>query len=304
MKKYLKIVLTALLVFVVFTLAAAPHSIKAHVDPITYQDFYDDLSAYGTWILYPGYGHVWSPTLDAGFEPYLTNGYWEYTNEGWMWQSEYAWGWAPFHYGTWLNDNSYGWLWVPGYEWSPAWVTWGDFKDYYAWAPLSPNVNNQIPYREWKPADADWYMVRNDNIADKNVSNEILDFAERKQYFGQINLIDNFHLTKNNHQYYSGGPEIGEVERFTQKRIKPMPIIDADKNETSIDENGVNVYRPVVIHAQPHTYKRMEESDKKPTARELKTRPMMPEHEEQVKRMKRMENINSPENTYGPERRN
>jgi hypothetical protein len=63
---------------------------------ITYQTFYDELSPYGTWIDYPGYGHVWNPKLEANFRPYVTAGNWIYSNEGWAWSSNYAWGWAPF----------------------------------------------------------------------------------------------------------------------------------------------------------------------------------------------------------------
>ncbi|MGH2565197.1 MAG: DUF6600 domain-containing protein, partial [Ginsengibacter sp.] len=83
--------------------------------PVTYQTFYDDLSPYGTWIDYPGYGSVWNPGIDGDFRPYDTNGYWIYSDMGWAWQSGYDWGWAPFHYGRWLYDDMYGWLWVPGY---------------------------------------------------------------------------------------------------------------------------------------------------------------------------------------------
>ena len=76
---------------------------------ITYQQFYNDLSPYGNWINYPGYGYVWMPGV-TGFRPYYTNGSWVYTNYGWTWASDYSWGWAPFHYGRWLNDRMYGWI--------------------------------------------------------------------------------------------------------------------------------------------------------------------------------------------------
>ena len=68
---------------------------------ITYQQFYDDLSPYGNWVNYQGYGYVWAP-YEQGFRPYYNNGHWVYTNYGWTWVSGYDWGWAPFHYGRWL----------------------------------------------------------------------------------------------------------------------------------------------------------------------------------------------------------
>src|SRR5690242_11279247 len=83
---------------------------------ITYQQFYDDLSPYGSWMDYQNYGYVWRPNI-SGFRPYYSNGYWIYTNYGWTWVSNYSWGWAPFHYGRWVNDGIYGWMWIPGYEW-------------------------------------------------------------------------------------------------------------------------------------------------------------------------------------------
>ena len=58
---------------------------------VSYQSFYDNLSPYGTWINYPGYGHVWNPRLKGEFRPYATNGNWVYSDEGWAWSSNYAW---------------------------------------------------------------------------------------------------------------------------------------------------------------------------------------------------------------------
>ncbi|SFM57801.1 hypothetical protein SAMN05428949_0042 [Chitinophaga sp. YR627] len=107
---------------------------------VTYQTFYDELSPYGQWIDYPGYGYVWSPSV-ADFRPYYNNGGWINTNYGWSWNSGYSWGWGPFHYGRWFYEAGYGWLWLPGYEWSPAWVSWRNSTDYYGWAPLAPGMD-------------------------------------------------------------------------------------------------------------------------------------------------------------------
>ncbi|HWB62672.1 MAG TPA: DUF6600 domain-containing protein, partial [Chitinophagales bacterium] len=129
----------------------------------TYQTFYDELSPYGQWVSYPGYGYVWVPNQEPGtvFQPYLTGGHWVYTNYGWTWVSDYAWGWGPFHYGRWLYDAFYGWLWVPGYDWAPAWVVWGDYGGYYCWAPIEPGVVINTHYRpDWHR----WYCVPHENI--------------------------------------------------------------------------------------------------------------------------------------------
>src|SRR4249919_932696 len=91
---------------------------------VSYQSFYDEMSPYGRWIDYPGYGYVWMPSVAYGFKPYATNGHWVYTDMGWAWNSDYPWGWAAFHYGRWFYDGSFGWMWMPGQEWAPAWVSW------------------------------------------------------------------------------------------------------------------------------------------------------------------------------------
>src|SRR6266567_1899101 len=64
------------------------------VEEAPYQEFYDQLSPYGNWIDYPGYGYVFMPNVEPDFKPYSTNGHWVYTDEGWTWASDYSWGWA------------------------------------------------------------------------------------------------------------------------------------------------------------------------------------------------------------------
>jgi hypothetical protein len=121
------------------------------VEEVSYQSFYDQLSPYGNWINYPGYGYVWSPNAGPDFQPYATNGNWIYTNAVWTWASNYNWGWAPFHYGRWFYENGYGWMWVPGNEWAPAWVSWRGGGDYYGWAPLGPGVSVNMALSNYNP---------------------------------------------------------------------------------------------------------------------------------------------------------
>ncbi|MGB3617198.1 MAG: DUF6600 domain-containing protein, partial [Catalinimonas sp.] len=115
--------------------------------------FYDDLAPHGQWLQDPVYGHVWSPFVDAGFQPYASHGYWVMTEFGNTWVSDFAWGWAPFHYGRWFFDDFRGWLWVPGNIWGPAWVSWRTGGGYYGWAPLGPGmrvgVAVNIPFNSW-----------------------------------------------------------------------------------------------------------------------------------------------------------
>jgi hypothetical protein len=235
---------------------------------VSYQTFYDDLSPYGTWIDYPAYGHVWHPNINGDFRPYLTNGYWDYSSEGWMWMSNYNWGWAPFHYGRWLYDDLYGWLWIPGYEWSPAWVTWGSVDNFYAWAPLMPGVNVGIQFGSWRPAAFYWNICDRNHIYDRNVYN----FVEKRDlavnYGNRINIITNFNTTRVHGQYYSKGPDVKEIEHFTNRKIEPASIRAVSTNAVARHQgNEIQVYRPAISHPQPREFRRINTNDANPVLR-------------------------------------
>jgi hypothetical protein len=232
---------------------------------ITYQTFYDDLSPYGTWIDYPSYGHVWHPGVAGDFRPYLTNGYWNYTNDGWMWSSSYEWGWAPFHYGRWLYDDMYGWLWIPGYEWSQAWVTWGSVDNFYAWAPLMPEVNVGIQFGAWRPAAQYWNICDRSHIYDRNIVNVVEKRNNIPTYVNRINVINNFSSTKVHNQFYSKGPEIKDVEKYTNRTITPAAIREVNNRQQAKEENGnLHVYRPAVANPQPREFRRVDNGDAHP----------------------------------------
>ncbi|WHF52886.1 hypothetical protein QGN23_06290 [Chryseobacterium gotjawalense] len=225
---------------------------------ITYQTFYDELSPYGNWIEYPGYDHVWSPNVNGDFRPYLTNGNWEYTNDGWAWASNYDWGWAPFHYGRWLYDPQYGWLWIPGYEWSPAWVTWGEVDNYYAWAPLGPLVSVGFAYNNWRPNAFYWNIVPREHIHDRDISRFAEDRGRDNAFTNRIQTLNNFDRTSIHNHYYSRGPELKNVEQYTNRQIPPVSIKSAAKIMPAKREgNNLQLYRPEVIHPQPSVFKRM-----------------------------------------------
>ena len=217
---------------------------------ISYQTFYDNLSPYGTWINYPGYGHVWNPRMEQGFRPYATNGRWAYSNQGWAWQSNYSWGWAPFHYGSWLYDDMYGWLWKPGYEWSPAWVTWGSAGNNYAWAPLMPEVNISMQFGNYMPHPYYWNVCGRDHIYDRNISNIIV---HNTNVVNNITIINNYNRNTTNN-YYAKGPDVNEVQRYTRNRIEPVTFKDVNQVKLARQNGNVmQVYRPSVQN--PENYK-------------------------------------------------
>ena len=237
---------------------------------ITYQSFYDNLSPYGTWIDYPEYGDVWNPRVEGEFRPYATNGNWAYSTEGWAWESNYSWGWAPFHYGSWLYDDIYGWLWVPGYDWSPAWVTWGSADNYYCWAPIMPGVNVNMQFQSWRPHSFYWNVCSRDRIYERNLS-EMMEPEERRvNIVNHITIINNFNTTRT-HNYYAKGPEVHEVERYTNRKIEPASFKDARKiNEVQLQGNKMKVYRPAIQNPQtnpnmkPREFRRPEVDKVKP----------------------------------------
>ena len=258
MKPIIKMVSVIVVVAFIFSSCASSNYVtqsnyQEQGSPVTYQSFYDNLSPYGNWLNYPGYGNVWNPNVGAGFRPYATNGQWRYSNDGWAWQSNYNWGWAPFHYGRWLYDDNYGWLWVPGYDWSPAWVTWGSVNNYYAWAPLVPEVNVGVQYNSWRPHPAYWNMVPREHIYDRNVNNVIVrnNNHSNNTNITNITIINNYNNSRTNN-YYAKGPEVGEVQRFTKNKIEPVTFKEVNHiSRPNQNSNVIDVYRPVVQNPHP-----------------------------------------------------
>src|SRR5216684_4296784 len=89
-----------------------------------------DLSIYGSWVDFPGYGDSWRPfRVGSRWTPYM-NGNWILDPRlGWIWVSNEPWGWMPYHFGTWLLSPTLGWVWIPGgpsglSQWQPACVYW------------------------------------------------------------------------------------------------------------------------------------------------------------------------------------
>ncbi|MBN1593826.1 MAG: DUF4384 domain-containing protein [Candidatus Coatesbacteria bacterium] len=97
--------------------------------------FNDDLSPYGYWEFYSGYGYVWRPYhVSIGWGPYY-RGRWVFTSYGWTWVSSDPWGWITCHYGYWAKTRRWGWVWLPGSVWSPARVSWYRSKGHVGWRP-------------------------------------------------------------------------------------------------------------------------------------------------------------------------
>jgi hypothetical protein len=103
-----------------------------------------DLDTYGDWTNIEGYGHCWSPRVEADWVPYR-DGYWDTGSVyGPTWISQEPWGWAPYHYGRWAYVNNRQWVWVPQFVeqtvYAPALVAFVPItrSQQIGWVPLAP----------------------------------------------------------------------------------------------------------------------------------------------------------------------
>lgn len=254
MKKINIIATSVILAIALYSCSASSQvqtSVAVNEPPVTvsYQTFYDELSPYGSWVNYPGYGYVWSPSV-ADFQPYSTNGYWVSTNNGWSWDSGYNWGWAPFHYGRWFYETGYGWLWVPGYEWAPAWVSWRNSADFYGWAPLAPGmqigVSVGVPYEHWNFVDHRY-------LNDRNLGTHIIDNSRKEVIYNNTTIINNINYTSNK-TVYAQGPAVKEVQKYTGQKITPLAVHQhAQPAPAAINnERGeMKVFKPTIRQTKP-----------------------------------------------------
>jgi FecR protein len=82
-----------------------------------------DLSYYGNFFSYPGYGMMWQPYFaGAGWDPFMDGAWMFYPGFGYGWVSAYPWGWTPYHYGSWVFLPGHGWAWQPGSTWTAVYA--------------------------------------------------------------------------------------------------------------------------------------------------------------------------------------
>lgn len=99
---------------------------------------WNDLSNYGDWSYFPGYGYGWIPSAAFGWSPYSAGQWCWYPSFGYTWISFEPWGWLPYHFGGWQFYPGMGWAWFPGSfgAWSPANVAWWQGAGGVGWSPL------------------------------------------------------------------------------------------------------------------------------------------------------------------------
>ena len=210
---------------------------------IGFNDFYTQLSPYGSWVNIAPYGQVWVANV-PNFQPYSTNGYWTYTTYGWTWVSNYSWGWAPFHYGRWGFNSRDGWYWVPGYEWGPAWVAWGSGADMYGWAPLMPGMNYRVSLSLNLFPSNYWTFMPGRYMGMTNIGNYYVNRSRNVTIIKNTTIINNYGMENN--RRYTMGPTATDVQRYTGRSVQAISVTNvSDSRSAGVGSNELRVYRPV-----------------------------------------------------------
>jgi len=220
---------------------------------VSFDVFYNELSPYGQWVDYPGYGYVWIPSVGSDFAPYANAGHWILTDYGWTWVSDYSWGWAPFHYGRWDYDDAYGWFWVPDNEWGPSWVNWRKADGYYGWAPLRPGNSMSISFGSGYSIPQDrWIFVRDRDFSRDDINRYYVNKKNNITIIQNSSVINRTTTDQNRRSTYIGGPDRVDVQRITGRTIQPVVIRDNDKPGHILRNDQLQLYRPQVQTKDDH----------------------------------------------------
>jgi hypothetical protein len=243
--RYLKIF--ALLVALNTSACIVPREASSQQVSVNFGIFYNELSPYGQWVDYPGYGYVWIPSNGPDFAPYSSDGHWILTDYGWTWVSDYPWGWAPFHYGRWDYDDYYGWFWVPDNEWGPAWVSWRRSPGYYGWAPLRPGISISIAFgREYHERNERWIFVSDRDITRPDISRHYVNQTENVTIINNSTVIVNTRRDNKRNATYITGPDRDDVQKVTGTAIRPVAIRENDRPGQHLSNNELQIYMPQV----------------------------------------------------------
>ncbi|MGD0591968.1 MAG: DUF6600 domain-containing protein [Bacteroidota bacterium] len=223
------------------------HEASAQQGSVSFWVFYDELSPYGQWVDYPGYGYVWIPSTGSDFAPYSTNGHWIWTEYGWTWVSDYSWGWAPFHYGRWDYDDSYGWFWVPDNEWGPSWVNWRRADGYYGWSPMRPGISLSVSFGSGYTVPNDrWRFVRDRDFSRTDINHYYVNRTNNSTIIKNSSVINRTYTDQNRHTTYISGPDRADVQKITGRTVQPVVIHDNEKPGQNLKNGQLQIYRPQV----------------------------------------------------------
>jgi hypothetical protein len=230
--------------------------------------FYDNLSPYGAWIDVADYGYCFQPSVavsNSDWRPYA-DGYWAYTDAGWTWVSYEDFGWATYHYGRWVDLESYGWVWVPGYEWGPAWVSWRTGGDYVGWAPLPPQPGGVVYEGRAITGAIDvnfdigplyYNFVDIRYIGEPVLRGRIIEPRRNVTIINQTVNVTN--ITYNNSVVVNHGPDINRINQYSTRPVQRLSLqrettisgeIGRGGNLNRVNGNALIVAAPAVQKSQ------------------------------------------------------
>jgi hypothetical protein len=243
MKQGIKVFVLAFLVNAFFMIL--PQQLLAQQENEYYKIFYDQLNSFGRWVDDPTYGSIWFPNVDEDFIPYVTNGYWVYSEFGLTWVSDFEWGWAPFHFGRWDYDKVSGWFWVPGYEWASAWVLWRRADGYYGWTQMRPNSSVD---RYYDLPHEHWIFVKDNDVDRHDLAKIFVSRNNNTLIFSNSMIIDRVYHDKKRQEYYFSGPSREEIRRTIGRDMKTVKLVEKDTPGHSLNSDRLQVYKPVMHH--------------------------------------------------------
>jgi hypothetical protein len=242
-----KIRILSILLVMAFSSIIFTKQVSAQQSYVSFQLFYDQLSPYGDWVVYPNYGYVWIPNAGYDFVPYSTRGHWILSEYGWTWVSDYRWGWAPFHYGRWDYDNYYGWFWIPDNEWGPAWVSWRRADGYYGWSPMGPGMSISVSFgRGYDRQNDHWMFVRDRDIDRSNITSYYVNRADHDRIIQNSTVINNTYVDNNRNTTYIAGPGRDDFQKATGRRVNSVRIEEYNKPGQEMRNGRLRIYKPQV----------------------------------------------------------
>ncbi|MCW3091433.1 MAG: hypothetical protein JWP81_2502, partial [Ferruginibacter sp.] len=127
---------------------------------------------------------------------------------------------------------------------------------YYCWAPIMPGVPIDLQFGSWRPHAFYWNVCDRAHIYDKNLGAVMEGRPRANDLAGRITIINNFHAT-GLHNFYAKGPDVHDVERYTNLKITPVTFRNVRLvNGVGHEGNVMKVYRPSVQNPQPHEFRR------------------------------------------------
>ena len=188
-----------------------------------------DFDDNGRWVDAPGYGYVWTPTVDvsAGWSPYR-NGRWCWVGGDYVWVGYEPWGWAPYHYGRWAYTSGLGWFWVPparnAVYWGPGFVGWVSTPTYVAWVPLAPG-ETYYGRGYYGPHSVNITKVNVNTIVVKNVYKNV-NVNNGVTVVNHDTFVKGKYVAHRDHKnpFLTDKPHIGSP-RITPERETRMPVV-------------------------------------------------------------------------------